>query len=243
MTIPAAIPQTMTTMEGGNILAAGAEDEFWNVLESMYPIVASQPGFLSVTAGPIANSSWSYASAKFATPDDADRWYHNHQHQPVMRKARTTWFDAYYLRKWRLPADGEELTGPLLCETVIVPPAALDVPTLDTVVASLSEALTQYEAMPFETLPGQFEQQPFQFIGPVKGFPEDTAPVRYLLISQWADPGELTAWLGSADYTALGRLGAVTNQVTMLVRHQVGEREGLNANGSLRGWSRHTALG
>jgi heme-degrading monooxygenase HmoA len=243
MTIPAAIPQTMTTMEGGNILAAGAEDEFWKVLESMYPIVASQPGFLSVIAGPIANSSWSYASAKFATPDDADKWYHNHLHQPVMRKARTTWFDGYYLRKWRLPADGEELTGPLLCETAIVPPAALDAPALDAVVASLTEALTRYDAMPFETLPGQFEQQPFQFIGPVKGFPQDAAPVRYLLISQWDSASGLTAWLDSAECAALGQLGEVTNQVSVLIRHQAGEREGLNADGSLRGWSRHTALG
>ncbi|MGW9032805.1 hypothetical protein ACWGQ5_54595 [Streptomyces sp. NPDC055722] len=229
-------------MEGGNRLAVGAEDEFWEVLESMYPIVASQPGFLSVVAGPIANSSWAYAGAKFATPKDVDGWYHHRQHQPVMSKARTTFFDAYYLRKWRLPADGEELTGPLFCETAILPPAALDAPALDAVVASLTEALSRYEAMPFETLPGQFEQQPFQFIGPVKGFPQDTAPVRYLLISQWDNSEKLNAWLDSAECTALSQLGEITNQVSMLIRHQTGEREGLKSDGSVRGWSRQTAL-
>jgi heme-degrading monooxygenase HmoA len=140
-----------------------------------------------------------------------------------------------------VPAEGEELTGPLLSETAIMPSAALDAEALAAIVAALTEALTRYDAMPFETLPGQFERQPFQLIGPVKGFPQDPAPIRYLLISQWQSADRLTSWLESAEYAALDELGEVTNQVNLLVRHQSGEREGLNADGSLRGWSRHTA--
>jgi hypothetical protein len=33
----------------------------------------------------------------------------------------------------------------------------------------------------------------------------------------------------------------VTSQVSVLIRHRAGERDGLNADGSLRGWSRHAA--
>ncbi|MDT7587310.1 MAG: hypothetical protein QOE32_4860 [Pseudonocardiales bacterium] len=122
-------------------LASGTEDEFWKVQERMGPVAASQPGFQAVIGGPIANSSWMYFCGKFATPEDMDEWYRSRRHQPVMRKAHTTWFDAFYIRKWRLPADDEELAGPLFCEIAIVPPAALDSSVVDAVVDSLTEAL------------------------------------------------------------------------------------------------------
>ena len=221
-------------------LAAGTEDEFWRVQERMGPVVAAQPGFQAVIGGPIANSSWMYFCGKFATPDDMDKWYRSRRHQPVMRKAHTTWFDSFYIRKWRLPAEGEELTGPLFHETAIVPPAALEPDRLDAVVRSLTEALPRLGTLPFETLEGQFEPQPFQLVGPLEEFPQ-VAPIRYLLITHWPDAATLAAWQDSAEYRALGDLGAVTGQVSVLVRHRPGEREGLNADGSLRGWSRHAA--
>jgi heme-degrading monooxygenase HmoA len=227
-------------MEACMTLASGTEDEFWKIQERMGPVAASQPGFQAVIGGPIANSSWMYFCGKFATPEDMDEWYRSRRHQPVMRKAHTTWFDAFYIRKWRLPADGEELAGPLFCEIAIVPPAALDSSVVDAVVASLTEALPQHNALPFETLPGQFEPQPFQFVGPLEEFPR-LAPVRYLLLTHWGSADELNAWLDSAECKALGALGEVTSQVSVLIRHRAGEREGLNADGSLRGWSRHAA--
>ncbi|HWN35633.1 MAG TPA: hypothetical protein VNP03_22980 [Pseudonocardia sp.] len=234
------IPQTMTTMEACMTLAAGTEAEFWRVQERMGPVVATQPGFLAVIGGPIANSSWMYFCGKFATPDDMDEWYRSRRHQPVMRKAHTTWFDSFYIRKWRLPAEGEELAGPLLHETAIVPPAALEPDRLDAALGSLTEALPRFGALPFETLEGQFEAQPFQFVGPLEEFPQ-VAPVRYLLITHWPDAAALAAWQDSAEYRALGELGEVTSEVSVLIRHCPGEREGLNADGSLRGWSRHAA--
>jgi hypothetical protein len=169
-------------MEACMTLASGPEAQFWKAQERMGEIVAAQPGFRAVIGGPIANSEWMYFCGKFATPDDMNLWYDSRQHTPVMNKAYDTWFDAFYIRKWRLPAEGEELTGPLFCETAIVPPAALDEATAASVFASLNEALPRFGPRPFETLAGQFEPQPFQFVGPLEEFPQ-VAPVRYLLLT------------------------------------------------------------
>jgi antibiotic biosynthesis monooxygenase (ABM) superfamily enzyme len=238
MSGPTAIPQTLTTMEACMTLAAGPEAEFWRAQERMGAVVAAQPGFRAVIGGPIANSSWMYFCGKFETPDDMDKWQHSRQHRPVIDKAYSTWFDAFYIRKWRLPAEGEELTGPLFCETAIVPDAALDEATLNSVVASLTEALPRFGPRPFETLAGRFETQPFQFVGPLEEFPQ-VAPVRYLLLTHWDDAQGVKAWLDSAEMKALGELGAVSTDLHVQILHAPGEREGLSADGSHRGWSRH----
>ncbi|MBO0873107.1 MAG: hypothetical protein J2P19_06900 [Pseudonocardia sp.] len=240
MSGPTATPQTLTTMEACMTLAAGPEAQFWRAQERMGPVVAAQPGFRAVIGGPIANSSWMYFCGKFDTPEDMNRWYQSRRHAPVMEKAYSTWFDAFYIRKWRLPAKGEELTGPLFCETAIVPEAALDATTAAAVFASLSEALPRFGPRPFETLAGQFEPQPFQFVGPLEEYPQ-VAPIRYLLLTHWDDAKTLDNWLGSAQMKALDDLGEVTTDVHVLIRHRPGERKHLNEDGSHRGWSRHAA--
>ncbi|HEV7788440.1 MAG TPA: hypothetical protein VGP05_05460 [Pseudonocardia sp.] len=50
-----------------------------------------------------------------------------------------------------------------------------------------------------------------------------------------------TPWLDSAECKALDALGKVTSQVSVLIRHRAGEREGLTADGSLRRWFRRAA--
>ena len=134
----------------------------------------------------------------------------------------------------------QRLAGPLFLETAIVPPAALEPVRLDAVVRSLTEALPRFDTLPFETLEGEFEPQPFQLVGPLEEFPQ-VAPVRYLLITHWPDAATLAAWQDSAEYRALGELGEVSSQVSALIRHRPGERNGLNADGSARGWARQAA--
>jgi heme-degrading monooxygenase HmoA len=237
MSAPTAIPQTLTTMEACMRLHPGIEDEFWRAQERMGPVVAAQPGFRAVIGGPIANSTWMYFCGKFETPEAMNDWYDSRRHKPVMDKAHTTWFDAFYIRKWRLPAEGEELTGPLLCETAIVPESPLDDAVLAATVESLRRSLPTFNASPFETAIGEFEEQPFQFVGPLDEFPQP-APVRYLLITHWDSADDLNAWLASSEAKALGELGAVSSDVSVLIRHGAHEREGLNADGSLRSWAR-----
>jgi heme-degrading monooxygenase HmoA len=231
-------PQTLTTMEACMMLASGTEPEFWKAQERMGPIVAAQPGFRAVIGGPIANSPWMYFCGKFDTLDHMNQWYDSSRHKPVMNKAHETWFDAFYIRKWRLPAEGEALTGPLFCETAIVPDEAFADDTLPTIIATLTDALKRHEASPFETLADEFEAQPFQFVGPLEEFPQ-VAPVRYLLLTHWESKEKLDRWLASPEMAALSDLGTVSTDVHVQITHAPGEREGLKAAGSQRGWSRH----
>lgn len=239
-TMSTAIPQTLTTMEAGFTLAPGTEEEFWRAQDRMGPVVASQPGFAAVIGGPIANSRWMYFSGKFDTPDLMNEWYDSRRHKPVMEKAHETWFDAFFIRKWRKPADGEPLAGPLFCETAIVPQEPLSQAVMDSTMETLTDALGRLAASPFETLVGEFEPQPFQFVGPLEEFPQ-VAPVRYLLLTHWETEAGLKAWLESAEMDALSELGAVTNDVHVLITHAPGERDGLDPSGAQRGWSRHAA--
>jgi heme-degrading monooxygenase HmoA len=224
-------------MEACMKLASGPEAVFWKAQDRMGPVAASQPGFRAVIGGPIANSSWMYFCGKFESPDAMNQWYDSRQHKPVMDKAYESWFDAFYIRKWRLPADGEELTGPLFLETSIVPAAPLADDVVSTVMARLNEALPQFNTMPFETSHGEFEDQPFQFVGPLEEFPV-VAPVRYLLLTHWENAEDLRAWLGSDASKSLSELGEVTSAVQVLIRHEPGERNHLNADGSQRSWVR-----
>ncbi|GAA4861123.1 antibiotic biosynthesis monooxygenase family protein [Pseudonocardia benzenivorans] len=234
------IPQTVTTMEACMTLRAGNEADFWATQERMGPVVASQPGFLAVIGGPIARSPWMYFSGKWETPDLMDAWYRSPDHGPVMKGAYDTWFDAFYIRKWRRPAEGEELTGPLFLETSLVPADALPQERVDALVTTLTAALPGYGTMPYETLPGTFEAQPFQFIGPVEEFPQQ-APVRYQLNTHWATPAQLEKWLAGPEMAELATLGTVTNEVGVQIHHEPGERRALNADGSARGWLREGA--
>ena len=76
-------------------------------------------GFLAVIGGPIARSPWLYFCGKWQTPDLMDQWYHDTKHKPMMKAAHDRWFGACYIRKWRLPAEGEEISGPVFCEIAI----------------------------------------------------------------------------------------------------------------------------
>lgn len=236
-----AVPQTATTMEACMILASGPEDEFWRAQERMGSVVAGQPGFRAVIGGPIANSKWMYFCGKFDTPALMDDWYESRQHKPVMNKAHSTWFDAFYIRKWRAPVADEQLEGPLFSETAIVPTEEIPRTQVTELVAILRDAMSRYGAQPFETLAGSYEEQPFQLVGPLEEFPA-VAPVRYLLLSHWNDTEALNTWLTSPEFAALGGLGEVTTETLVQIVHTPGERDGLKADGSQRGWARHAAV-
>jgi len=64
-------------------------------------------------------------------------------------------------------------------------------------------------------------------------FPQ-AAAVRYLLLTHWNSPQAAERWLASDVMIALAQIGAVSSALMVLVRHQSGEREGLNADGSQR---------
>ena len=235
--MPNSTPQTLTTMEAGFTVNPADAEEFWRHQERMGPIAAAAPGFLGVIGGPIARSPWLYFCGKWQTPELMNQWYHDAKHKPMMQAAHHRWFGACYIRKWRLPAEGEAISGPVFCETAIAADAAASAATIDSLLDRIDQALPQFDPRPFETLAGQRERQPFQFVGPLQEFPQ-VAPVRYLLLTHWKSPEDAHRWLASDVAKELTALGTVSSALMVLIRHQSGEREGLNADGSQREFGR-----
>jgi hypothetical protein len=228
-----AIPQTMTTMEAGFTINQADAEEFWRQQERMGPVAAAAPGFLAVIGGPIARSPWLYFCGKWQSSALMNQWYMDAKHKPMMKAAHDRWFGACYIRKWRLPDEGEQITGRVFCETAIAGEVAASPVTVDSLLDRIDRALPQFEPMPFETLAGQFEPRPYQFVGPLQEFPQP-APVRYLLLTHWSSPEAARRWLASDVMTVLASLGAVSSALMVPIRHQSGEREGLNQDGSQR---------
>jgi hypothetical protein len=230
------IPQTLTTMEAAFTLHEGKElqEEFWRHQQRMGPIAAASPGFVSVIGGPIHRSHWLYFSGKWETPKLMDKWRSEPKHKPMQEAAHSRWFASVYLRKWRLPENNEALTGPLLCELAIARQDPLEQAVIDNILDEVIEpSLRLHEPIEFETLTGEFEKQPYQFVGPLQEFPS-LAPVRYLLITHWATDRALQGWLTSDGVKQLSVYGEVSSTISVPIKHDVGEREYLRPDGLQR---------
>jgi heme-degrading monooxygenase HmoA len=230
------IPQTLTTMEAAFTLHEGKElqEEFWRHQERMGPIAAASPGFVAVIGGPIHRSHWLYFSGKWVTPQLMDKWQSDAKHKPVQEAAHSRWFASVYLRKWRLPADNEALTGPLLCELAIARQDPLEHAAIDRILDEIvGPSLHLHEALRFETLTGELEKQPYQFVGPVQEFPV-LAPARYLLITHWATDDALQGWLKSDIIKQLSAYGEISSTISVPIKHDAGERKYLRPDGLQR---------
>jgi hypothetical protein len=205
-----AIPQTVTTMEAGFTVNQADAEEFWRHQERMGPVAAAAPGFLAVIGGPIARSPWLYFCGKWQTPDLMDQWYRDGKHKPMMKAAHDRWFGACYIRKWRLPEDGEEIAGPVFCETAIAGGVAASAATIDSLLDRIDQALPPYDPLPFETLAGQYERQPYQFVGPLQEFPQ-AAPVPLFVAHalEVSGSGRPLACLRRGDGACAARHGVV----------------------------------
>ena len=100
---------------------------------------------------------------------------------------------------------------------------------IDSLFDRIDQALSSFDPLPFETLAGQYEQQPYQFVGTLQEFPQ-AAPVRYLLLTHWRWPQAAQRWLASDVMMALLQLGTVSSAL-MAHTPSSGEREGLNTDG------------
>ncbi|MFF7945169.1 hypothetical protein ACFZC5_36350 [Nocardia gamkensis] len=235
MSVSTEIPQTLTVMEACFTLNPGIDEQFWAAQEKFGPIAAASPGFVAVIGGPIANSPWLYFCGKWATPELMDQWYHTRAHTAVQNKAHETWFKSVYLRKWRLPAEGEEVQGRVFSEIAIARDTRLSEEEKAALLSSLNESLPTFKARSFETVIGEFEPNPYQFVGPLEEFPE-VAPVRYLLLTHWDSLSDLEAWLASPAVSKLAELGDFSAEHYLPIFHAAGERQGLTPDGFQRGW-------
>jgi heme-degrading monooxygenase HmoA len=235
MSVSTEIPQTLTVMEACFTLNPGVDEEFWPAQEKFGPVAAAASGFLAVIGGPIANSPWLYFSGKWATPAEMDDWQHSRAHIGVQKRAHDKWFKSVYLRKWRLPADGEPAEGRVFSEIAIARETPLSEVEITALLSSLNESLPAYHPRPFETAVGEFETQPYQFVGPLEEFPE-VAPARYLLLTHWDSLAELETWLSSSATNVLRQAGDFSAEYYLPIYHAPGERERLTPDGFQRGW-------
>jgi hypothetical protein len=238
MTGPA-IPQTRTVMEAGFTLREGIEEKFWRANDAAIPTAAAQPGFVAVAGGPIANSSWLYFSGTWTTPGTMDQWYWSSRHKPMQDAAFSKWFAKMYIRKWRLPADGEALGERIFCQTRIHRSEPLDDTGAADLVTTLTSALTDLGASAFETLTGQVEPQPFQLVGPLQELPE-SATAGYLLLTHWGSADAAGSYLHSSAYHSLNDLGEVSSEMFIPIIEDAGTRPGLRADGLQRDWAYQT---
>jgi hypothetical protein len=219
-------------MEAAFTLHEGDElhKEFWSHQERMGPIAAAAAGFIAVIGGPIHRSHWLYFSGKWTTPQLMDKWQSDPKHKPMQDAAHSRWFSSVYLRKWRLPAKDEAVTGPFLCELAIARQDPLDAPAIDNILDEIIDpSLKLHGALNFETLTGEFEKQPYQFVGPVQEFPA-LAPFRYLLITHWATNDALQGWLSADVVKQLSAYGEISTTVSVPIKHDAGERKFLRAD-------------
>lgn len=235
MSVSTTIPQTLTVMEACFTLNPGVEEDFWRAQDRFGPIAAAAPGFRAVIGGPIANSPWLYFSGKWETPALMDEWYHSSAHTAVQSKAHETWFKSVYLRKWRLPAEHETIQGRVFSEVAIACEAPLGDVTVWSVLNDLNNTLPAFGAQAFETVTGEFEENPYQFVGPLQEFPE-VAPARYLLLTHWNNLADLEAWLASPGFDRIHEIGDVSTASYLPIYHAPGERERLTDDGFQRGW-------
>jgi hypothetical protein len=233
MSSSATIPQTLTTMEAGFTLSPGIEEEFWRHQDRMGPIAAAAPGFLGVIGGPIAGSPWMYFCGKWQSPQLMDQWYQDSKHRPMMDAAHSRWFAACYIRKWRRPQAGEPVEGRVFCETSIACDTAPAGDRVERLLREIGDALPGFAPLRFETFSGEYEKQPYQFVGPLMEFPQ-LAPVRYLLLTHWDSVRKAETWLASATMRKVAEIGEISSDIMVPIVHATSEREGLTTDGTHR---------
>ena len=224
----------LMVMEAGFRIIPGKEADFLAIQANMVPIAAAQPGFVSVYGGAILDSTWLYFGVRFDSQEQMDTWHHNRQHQAVQKMAYAKWWTAVYIRKWRSPKPGEVLGDRLMCETRIQASQPLDDAQVQTLRGGLS-ALAKAGAAPFETLTGDYEPQPYQFVGPLEIAPLQKEVV-YSLITHWSDASALANWQKSAAYAQLQSLGTLTSEVFVAFA-ETGVRDNLRHDKLQRQWT------
>ena len=228
-------PNAFTVMEAGFRIIPGKEQEFFTRQGATVPVAMAQPGFVSVYGGPILDSSWLYFGVRFDGAAQMDAWQHHAHHREVQKLAYEKWWTAVYIRKWRRLTGREADAGRFMMEMRLRRQNALDASGLGEV-RELLASLRSSGAKTFETLDGQHEPQPWQFVGPLEIAPSDGS-VLYSLITHWTSRDAAETWRRSAAVQSLRRLGDVESELFTALPES-GHRERLRADRLQREWTR-----
>lgn len=223
-----------TVMEAGFRIIPGKEGDFFARQAATVPVAMGQPGFVSVYGGPIHASSWLYFGVRFSSAADMETWQHHEHHREVQRMAYENWWTAVYIRKWQRIEDATPDAERYMCETRLQRIAPLDAAQLFGLQSGLG-AVREFGARNFETLTGDHEPQPWQFVGPLEIAPSDGA-VLYSLITHWPSPAHAERWMKSSAYAALSGYGRVDGEVFAAFL-EPGKRHGLREDRLQRQWT------
>ena len=225
--------QSLTLLEAAFKILPGKEQDFFALQQKMVPVGSRQAGFLAVYGGLIQASNWLYFGVRFKTQAEMEAWHFRPQHQAMQKQAYAKWWSAVYLRKWRQPVGDEQYKTNVLCETRILRSAPLESSELERVIELLGY-LPGFGAKPFETLTGEFEAQPYQFVGPLEITRAPDA-VLYSLITHWKGLADVNAWEASSHFQALKQLGDIsTDKFVPFV--ETGERDHMREDRLHRQW-------
>jgi heme-degrading monooxygenase HmoA len=223
---------SLVVLEAAFRIIRGRETDFLAYQATVVLLAMKQDGFRAAYSGSVRDSTWVYFGARFDSEEHMNAWHGERQHRAIQKSA-PNWWTALYLRKWRPPMPTEVLGDRLMSETRILVESALD----DTQIKSVRQALAELGAagaQPFETLTGEFEAQPFQFVGPVLIEPAADKVV-YLLTTHWSSADHFNAWNSSRSYRALQSLGDLSSELFVpLVETRT--RDHLRADKLQRDW-------
>ena len=210
MTPTPAEKNVLTVLESCFKIAPGMEAELAELQKQFWPVATSQPGFISVGIGPIVNSNWFYFGVRFASKNQMDAWHRHPRHQVIQKMGYAKYWSALYLRKWRVTLPGEALGERLMCETRLVTKSPLTPEHLASLKPML-DGIGDAGALRFETLTGEYEPQPYQFVAPVRITPAVEGTM-YALITHWSSASAIEAWRESAGYLLFPALGDVSSE-------------------------------
>jgi heme-degrading monooxygenase HmoA len=210
MTPTAAEKNVLTVLESCFKVVPGMEAALVELQGKFWPIATSQPGFVSVEVGPIVNSDWLYFGVRFESKTQMDAWHRHPRHQVIQKMGYAKYWSALYLRKWRVALPGEPLGERLMCETRLVTTSPLTSGQLGSLKPML-DGIGDAGALPFETLTGKYELQPYQFVAPARITPTVEGTM-YALITHWSSASAIAAWRESTGYRLLPAFGDVSSE-------------------------------
>jgi heme-degrading monooxygenase HmoA len=210
MTPMPAEKNVLTVLESCFKIVPGMEAELAELQGRFWPVATSQPGFISVQVGTIVNSTWLYFGVRFESKNQMDAWHRHPGHQAIQKLGYAKLWTALYLRKWRVALPGEAPGERLMCETRLVTKSPLTPEQLASLKPML-DGIGDAGALRFETLTGEYEPQPYQFVAPVQITPAVDGTM-YSLITHWSSASAIEAWRESAGYRLLPALGDVSSE-------------------------------
>jgi len=122
-----------------------------------------------------------------------------------------------------------------MCETRISTGRALD--TDETArLCQILQSLSEHAVLPFESLKGEFESQPYQLVGPVQQAPIPEVSF-HALVTHWDNKSDFDHWAASPAFATLGEFGPVTSEV-FIEFVEVGDRDFMTDDRLQRDWKK-----